>query len=641
MTGMLRFLWNRFVFEFDHYTLSTVITATASTRHVTTFGNQLHSFAIQTSLKAHSHVANSLLSLYSKAHDLTSVHLVFQDVLHPDVYSWTTLLSALTRLSHVDYALHVFDQMPKCYVAVWNAIITGCSDSGRQDVAFNLFKCMFRMNVRPDNYTIATILSFCSLDALDYGRHVHSLVLKTGFLVRTSVVNSLISMYSNCGCIENAYDVFDETECGVRDHVMYNAMIDGFVSMERFEDAFVMFRDMHRACICLTEVTFVSVLSSCCSLRYGCQAQALAIKMGFHCGYTAVNNATITMYSCFGEINDEAEIDGEGAWRDGEGDSGNLRFDHYTLSTVITATASTRHVTTFGNQLHSFAIQTGLKSHSHVANSLLSLYSKSHDLTSVHLVFQDVLHPDVYSWTTLLSALTRLSHVDYALHVFDQMPKCYVAVWNAIITGCSDSGRQDVAFNLFKGMFRMNVRPDNYTFATILSFCSLDALDYGRHVHSLVLKTGFLVRTSVVNSLISMYSNCGCIENAYDVFGETECGVRDHVTYNAMIYGFVSMERFEDAFVMFRDMHRACICLTEVTFVSVLSSCCSLRDGCQAQALAIKMGFDCGYTAVNNATITMYSCFGEINDEAEIDGEGAWRDGEGDSGTLRFGWLYC
>ncbi|KAL5067471.1 hypothetical protein RYX36_018358 [Vicia faba] len=218
--------------------------------------------------------------------------------------------------------------------------------------------------------------------------------------------------------------------------------------------------------------------------------------------------------------------------------------------------------------------------------------SKAHDLTSVRLVFQDVLHPGVYSWTTLLFALTRLIHVDYALHVFDQMPKCYVAVWNAIITGCSDSGRQDVAFNLFKGMFRMNVRPDNYTFATILSFCSLDALDYGRHVHSLVLKTGFLVRTSVVNSLISMYSNCGCIENAYDVFDETECGVRDHVTYNAMIDGFVSMERFEDVYVMFRDMHRACICLTEVTFVSVLSSCCSLRDGCQAQALAIKMGFN-------------------------------------------------
>lgn len=198
------------------------------------------------------------------------------------------------------------------------------------------------------------------------------------------------------------------------------------------------------------------------------------------------------------------------------------------------------------------------------------------------------------------------------------MPKCYVAIWNAVITGCSDNGCEYVAFKLFKDMFRMNVRPDNYTFATILSLCSLEVLDYGRHVHSVVFKTGLLVRTSVVNSLISMYSNCGCVANAYEVFEETEGGARDHVTYNAMIVDFVSMERFEDAFVMFRDMHRACICLTEVTFMSVLSSCFSLRAGCQAQALAIKMGFDHGYTAVDNAAITMYSCFGEVNEALKV-----------------------
>ncbi|CAK8575237.1 unnamed protein product [Lathyrus sativus] len=292
----------------DHYTLSIVITATANTGHVTTFGNQLHSFAIQTGLKAHSHVANSLLSLYSKAHDIISVQLVFEDVLYTYVYSWTTILSVVTKLIHVDYALHVFDKMPKSYVAVWNAIITGCSDNRREDVAFKLFKDMFRINVRPNNYTFATILSLCSLEVLDYGRHVHSIVFKTGFLVRTYVVNSLITMYSNCGCVANAYEVFEETEDGVRDHVMYNAMIDGFEGMESFEDAFVVFRDMHRACICLTEVTFVSVLSSCCSLRVGCQAQALAIKMGFDHDYIAVDNSTITMYSCFGEVNEARKV---------------------------------------------------------------------------------------------------------------------------------------------------------------------------------------------------------------------------------------------------------------------------------------------------------------------------------------------
>lgn len=169
----------------------------------------------------------------------------------------------------------------------------------------------------------------------------------------------------------------------------------------------------------------------------------------------------------------------------------------------------------------------------------------------------------------------------------------------------------------------MGVRPDNYSFASVLSLCSLELLDYGRHVHAEIIKSGFLARTSVVNSLITMYFNCGCVVDACEVFGEAgESSVRDCVTYNAMIDGFVSVDRCDDAFMMFRDMmhdHESMACFgpTEVTFVSVMSSCESLRGGCQAQALAVKMGFD-GYTAVNNAMMTMYSCFGEVNEARGI-----------------------
>ncbi|XP_060963573.1 pentatricopeptide repeat-containing protein At3g49740 isoform X1 [Cannabis sativa] len=108
--------------------------------------------------------------------------------------------------------------------------------------------------------------------------------------------------------------------------------------------------------------------------------------------------------------------------------------DHYTISTLITATSNLAHIT-FGNQLHAYAIRTGLKAFPHVSNTLLSLYAKAQDLNSLNWVFYEVQNPDVYSWTTLLSAYTKLGCVEYACHLFDKMPLCCnVAIWNALIT---------------------------------------------------------------------------------------------------------------------------------------------------------------------------------------------------------------
>ena len=47
----------------------------------------------------------------------------------------------------------------------------------------------------------------------------------------------------------------------------------------------------------------------------------------------------------------------------------------------------------FGTQLHAHAIRTGLKAYPHVANTLLSLYAKAEDLTSVKWVFDGIENP--------------------------------------------------------------------------------------------------------------------------------------------------------------------------------------------------------------------------------------------------------
>ncbi|GLU06091.1 hypothetical protein SLE2022_231530 [Rubroshorea leprosula] len=93
-----------------------------------------------------------------------------------------------------------------------------------------------------------------------------------------------------------------------------------------------------------------------------------------------------------------------------------------------------------------------------------------------------------------------------------------VAVWNAMNTGCAENGYEKIGIDLFKEMHSLGFRHDNYSFASVLSVCSWEMVDFGRQMHSLVVKSGFLVRASVVNALITMYFNCEDGVGACSVF---------------------------------------------------------------------------------------------------------------------------
>ncbi|XP_039158969.1 pentatricopeptide repeat-containing protein At3g49740-like [Eucalyptus grandis] len=175
-----------------------------------------------------------------------------------------------------------------------------------------------------------------------------------------------------------------------------------------------------------------------------------------------------------------------------------------------------------------------------------------------------------------MSACMKLGEVDYACEAFDEIPDRNVAVWNAVITGCADNGHEEIAFAKFREMHELGVKHDNYSFACVLSLCSLELLEFGSE----------------------------CVGDAYKVFDDAE--VRDEITINAMIDGLVGISRDEEALLMFREMQRSGLSPTKLTFVSLMSSCSFERNAAQLHVQAIKRGLE-SCTAVINAAITMYS----------------------------------
>ncbi|BAT96404.1 hypothetical protein VIGAN_08334000 [Vigna angularis var. angularis] len=544
----------------DHYTLSAALTAAANARHIT-FGAQLHAHAVRTGLWAHSHVANSLLSLYAKTHDLASVERAFTEIHCPDAYSWTTLLSACAKLAPVTHALQLFDQIPKRHAAVWNAIITGCADKGHEGLAFNLFRDMQKMGVKADKYTFATVLSMCSWELLDYGRHVHSVVIKSGILGWTSVVNSLITMYFKCGCVVDACEVFEEAEeGGTCDYVTYNAMIDGFASEERSEDAFLMFRDMQKDCFGPTEVTFVSVISSCSCLRAGCQAQAQAIKMGL-IGCVAVNNAMLTMYSGFGEVYEVRDIFERMEERD-------VVSWNIMISTFLQENLEEEAILSYLKMRRE-----GIEPDEYTYGSLLFATDSLQVVEMIHSLLCTSGLVKIEVLNVLVSAYCRHRKMKSAFQIFSAVPYKNLISWNSIISGFLMNGHPLQGFEQFSALLRAQIKPNAYSLSLVLSICSsMSAMSHGKQIHGYILRHGFSSEVSLGNSLVTMYAKCGSLDGALRVFDAMV--ERDTISWNAIISAYAQHGRGKEAVSCFEAMQTTPgIRPDQATFTSVLSAC--------------------------------------------------------------------
>ncbi|XAR50751.1 hypothetical protein NMG60_11005167 [Bertholletia excelsa] len=544
----------------DHYTLSTTLTAAANRRDAAA-GAQLHGQAVRTGLKAYPHVANTLLSLYAKSEDLVSVKMVFDEINYPDVYSWTTLLSACTKLGEVHYASQVIEEMPQRIVAVWNAVITGCAEIGDLETAFDLFRKMHLFGVRHDNYTFACVLSLCSPELLDFGQLVHSLVIRTGFLGRASVINALLTMYFSCGHVNDAYGVFEEAAGTSHDQITYNAMIAGLLGVGRDNEALEMFKEMQEVCLRPTELTFVSVMSSCSCAAIAYQLLGLAIKMGFEI-CTSVSNAAITMFSTCGDIYAAhmvfkwLEVKDLVSW--------NTMIASYSQGNFCEAAILAYH------QMQ----REGIEPDEFTIGSLLAS-PESLEVVGViqSLVIKNGLIFKVEVSNALISALAKHGNMKQAYEVFVEMSQRNLISWNAIMYGFQLNGFPDQGIEQFSLLLLSGMRPNVNTLGIVLSICaSMSSLGPGKEIHAYILKQGLFAEPLLGNSLITMYAKSGALVWSLRVFNAMI--KKDTVSWNALISAYAQHGEGKKAVLCLKEMlDSGEVKPDETTFTSILSAC--------------------------------------------------------------------
>ncbi|ESQ29532.1 hypothetical protein EUTSA_v10023355mg [Eutrema salsugineum] len=181
------------------------------------------------------------------------------------------------------------------------------------------------------------------------------------------------------------------------------------------------------------------------------------------------------------------------------------------------------------------------------------------------------LSGDVYVNNGLIHLYGSCGCLDLARNVFDEMPERSLVSWNSMIDALVRIGEFDSALEMFRQM-QKSFEPDGYTMQSVLSACAgLGSLSLGTWAHAFLLRKCDVANAMDVlikNSFIEMYCKCGSLRMAEQVFQGMQ--KRDLASWNAMILGFATHGRAEEAFDCFECMN---VKPNSVTFVALLIAC--------------------------------------------------------------------
>lgn len=200
-------------------------------------------------------------------------------------------------------ACQVFDSISHPDVVSWTSIVSGLSKCGFEHEAIVKFSSM---DVEPNSTTLVSVISACSsLGAFMLGKAVHGFTLKK--LCGTNIIleNAILDFYVRCGSLWTARYIFENMP--ERDVVSWTTILGGYANRGFCEEAVMLFKEMiRRGEAEPNQATLVNVLSACSSIGALSLGQWVHSYMGARGdlitmgGY--VGNALINMYVKCGNI---------------------------------------------------------------------------------------------------------------------------------------------------------------------------------------------------------------------------------------------------------------------------------------------------------------------------------------------------
>ncbi|KAI3797034.1 hypothetical protein L1987_39724 [Smallanthus sonchifolius] len=436
-----------------------------------------------------------------------------------------------------------------------------------------------------------------------HGQHLHCHILKFGHDCKIFIRNSLISLYTKFGALNDAESMFVSTFQS--DRVSCNIMLAGYVKFSRLDDARQLFDKMP--------------------------------------GKNSVSYTTMIM-----------GLARDGYWYEvirvfKEMMSLGLVPNEVTLSSVLSSYAHISREKN-GEMLQALVVKSGLEDFNLVVTNLVHLYCACSCLDYARVLFDGMSERNVVSWNVMLNGYSKARLLGFARDVFDEMPERDVVSWGTIIECVLHVESLKEALMLYKEMVSSGICPNDVMVVDIISVCGqVMAFLEGQQFHGLSVKLGFDCYDFIQSTIIHFYSAChnielarvqfkigsknhlpswnalisglvrnGMIDSARELFDKIPS--RDVFSWSSMIAGYAQTGQPDMALQLFHEMIASGIRPNEVTMVSMLSSVAnlgSLREGRWAHEFIISNSIPINDN-LSAAIIDMYAKCGSIDTALQV-----------------------
>ncbi|KAK2970084.1 hypothetical protein RJ640_002577 [Escallonia rubra] len=544
-------------------------------------------------------ISSNRLKISSHNHYVNRLHAVASN-----------LETAAEAFEPVNQSAHqLFVKIPQRDLSHNNHLLYEHSRNNRNAEVLNLFLGFRRLGFPLDGSSLSCALKVCGC-LVDHvvGKQVHCHCVKVGLVEDVSVGTSLVDMYMKTENVVDGDHVFDEMP--EKNVVSWTSLLAGYARNGLVERAIDSFFAMQVRGIRPNSFTFAAILGALAddgAVQEGAQVHTLVIKNGLELT-TFVGNSLVNMYAksgmvkyakaVFNDMENRSEISWNGMMAglvtNGQGlDAlelfhrmrlGGVKLTQTLFVIVIKLCANLKEVG-FARQLHCQVVKNGFGTAPNIRTALMVSYM-------------------------------RCRQMNGAFKLFCLMQIRNVVPWTAMIKGYLQNGRLEEAANLFCQMSREGVRPNHFTFSTILGSHPTVSLF---QVHAQVIKYNYENSPTVGTALLDCYIKIGTIIEAARVFDLIE--PKDIVAWSAMLAGHAQIGDSDGALRLFCQLTSEGFQPNEYTFSSLINACAtpmaSVEHGKQVHASSIKSGYH-NAVCVSTALVTMYAKRGDIENANEV-----------------------
>ncbi|WCJ25843.1 Tetratricopeptide repeat (TPR)-like superfamily protein [Euphorbia peplus] len=427
-----------------------------------------------------------------------------------DVFAGSSLLNLYCKAGMIVDARKVFDEMTERNAVTWSTMISGYAIQRMCKEGLEVFELMrVDDDEEMNEFVVTSVLSaVADPEYVSDGRKIHGLAIKKGVFLFVSTLNSLVTMYAKCGCLDDSVELFEMSSD--KNSITWSAMVTGYAQFGDSEKALKLFFKMHSAGISPSKFTLVGVLNACsdmAAVEEGKQVHNYLLKLGFE-SQMYIITSLVDMYAKCGSTEDARKgfeclrVADVVVWtsmiagyvQNGENEEAlnlycrmqkeGILPNELTMASVIKACS---HLAAFdqGRQIHGRTVKYGFSLEVLIGSALSTFYAKCGSLEEGN-------------------------------RVFSRMPERDVLSWNAMISGLSQNGYGMEALELFEEMRLQGTNPNDVTFVNVLSACShMGMVDEGWKYFNLMFDDfGIVPRVEHYACMVDVLSRAGKLYEA-------------------------------------------------------------------------------------------------------------------------------